>query len=460
MATPFTPPPPVPAVPSPEPLPGPVEGGAYRQVLRREQRKNARSFHWYRLAAVSGFLVLEVVLHGLHWTEQGRPSTLAILLTYWVLILALQAATVRSSRLGRAGSLAVPFLDMPMVFLCQWNLLATTAGDPRIPANFTLGVFVSLIMLAASSLERWQIYLSGLLATTLQITLHLRAGEGAFGILGGALVLLTAAAMCDFARRNRLAAIEALCREQVRRERLGRYFSPQVAVEIERGRSGLSDSQWCEVTVLFSDLRDFTTLSEKLDTQEIVRLLNEYFEEMVHLVFSHGGTLDKYIGDGMMAYFGAPLAHPHHAERAVRCALAMRTALEGINQRRLAEGKPGLRMGVGLHTGMAVVGSIGAPHRREYTAIGDTVNLAARIEQLTKHHGEDILLSSDTRDHILAVQEASLSPAEPLPDGENSMTPEVTAFAAALPRLAFREITQTKVKGRMASVQVFAPVTG
>jgi adenylate cyclase len=406
---------------------GPIEGGAYLRVLRQEQLKNARSFHWYRLVAVTGFLVLELWLNGIHWTEQGRASTFAILLAYWGLVLVLLVGTIYSPRIGRLGSLAVPFLDMPMVFFCQWNLIATMAADPRIAGNFTIGIFVSLIMLAASSLERWQIYLAGVLATGLQFILHRAAGEGPFGTLGGTVVILVAAAMCDFARRNRLAAIEALYHEQVRRERLGRYFSPQVAIEIEKGTSGLSDGQWCEVTVLFSDLRDFTTLSERLDTHDIVKLLNQYFEHMVHLVFEHGGTLDKYIGDGMMAYFGAPLATPNHAERAVQCALAMKAALVDINVRRAALGEPLLRMGVGLHTGMAVIGSIGAPHRREYTAIGDTVNLAARIEQLTKVHNEDILLSSETRDR-------------------------------AGTELKFKEITESTVKGRHASVRVFAPV--
>ncbi|WP_009966095.1 adenylate/guanylate cyclase domain-containing protein [Verrucomicrobium spinosum] len=406
---------------------GPIEGGAYLRVLRQEQLKNARSFHWYRLVAVTGFLVLELWLHGMQWLVEGRASTFSILLAYWAIVLALLVGTFFSPRIGRLGSLAVPFLDMPMVFFCQWNLIATMPADPRIAGNFTIGIFVSLIMLAASSLERWQIYLSGILAASLQFILHRAAGEGPFGTLGGMVVILVAAAMCDFARRNRLAAIEALYQEQVRRERLGRYFSPQVAIEIEKGSSGLSDGQWSEVTVLFSDLRDFTTLSERLDTHEIVKLLNQYFEHMVHLVFEHGGTLDKYIGDGMMAYFGAPLATPNHAERAVRCALAMKAALVEINHRRTSRGEPELRMGVGLHTGMAVIGSIGAPHRREYTAIGDTVNLAARIEQLTKKHDEDILLSSDTRDR-------------------------------AGSELKFKEITETTVKGRHASVRVFAPV--
>jgi len=177
--------------------------------------------------------------------------------------------------------------------------------------------------------------------------------------------------------------------------------------------------------VLFSDLRDFTTLAEKMDTPEIVALLNDYFEEMVGVVFEHGGTLDKYIGDGLMVYFGAPVAQDDHAARAVRCALAMQERLTGFNAAKNTRAP--LLMGIGIHTGPAVVGSIGASHRREYTAIGDTVNVAARIEQLCKPLNETILISEDTRSRSGDV-------------------------------VALRSVSQCTVKGRGAAVQVFSPM--
>lgn len=133
---------------------------------------------------------------------------------------------------------------------------------------------------------------------------------------------------------------------------------------------------------------------------------------LVETVFAHGGTLDKYLGDGLMAYFGAPIAQPDHAERAVRCPLAMQERLRELNESRSARGDSVLRMGIGVHTRTVLLGNIGARRRREYTAIGDAVNIAARTEELTKVIGAEILVSAETRQRVGAG--VAFTPAEPM----------------------------------------------
>ena len=151
-----------------------------------------------------------------------------------------------------------------------------------------------------------------------------------------------------------------------------------------------------ELTVLFSDIRDFTTFSESHSPEEVVTLLNAYFTAVVPAIEAEGGSVDKYMGDGIMALFGAPDAKPDHAARAVRAAVIMVEAVHSREGRWAELGFPGLRIGVGVHTGPAVVGTIGSPRRLDYTAIGDTVNAAARIEAQNKPFGSEILISSAT----------------------------------------------------------------
>jgi adenylate cyclase len=191
---------------------------------------------------------------------------------------------------------------------------------------------------------------------------------------------------------------EYLRERRARREAVSlfsRFVNPEVVKQlVERG--GIEGAgQTREVTLLFSDIRGFTTLSESRNPEEVVALLNRYFSLQVDVVFRHGGSLDKFIGDCIMALWGAPLDDPEHARRAVACALDMADTLQAF-KRELGAEQADFDVGIGLHSGPAVVGLIGSERRREYTAIGDTVNLASRIEGLTKDAKRRILVSRDT----------------------------------------------------------------
>jgi adenylate cyclase len=173
-----------------------------------------------------------------------------------------------------------------------------------------------------------------------------------------------------------------LAREEVARANYGRFLPEYVVRQIlENPDSFKLGGVNQTVTVLFADIRGFTRLSENAAPDRVVQLLNNFFTAMSDVIFTHGGTLDKYIGDGLMALFGAPSATPEDACNAVSAAVAMQRRMEEINEHLRAEGLDEIAIGVGLHTGVATVGYIGSERRSEYTAIGDTVNLAARLEQ-------------------------------------------------------------------------------
>lgn len=207
----------------------------------------------------------------------------------------------------------------------------------------------------------------------------------------------------------------------------GRYVSPEYVRRLADDFENLQlGGERVPVTLLFSDIRGFTSLSERLPAETVIQMLNEYLEKMADVVFRHGGTLDKFIGDAVMAFWGAPVAVPDHARRAADAALDMLEELERLNEGWTARGvTEQLRIGIGLNTGEAIVGNIGSLTRKlDYTAIGDTVNLASRLEGLNKDYGTSIIIGEGTR--------------------------------AALPdEYDLRPIDSVKVKGKETAVQIY-----
>jgi len=185
-------------------------------------------------------------------------------------------------------------------------------------------------------------------------------------------------------------------RNQVR-DLLGKVVSPAVAAELLRKDVTLGGEER-EVTILFSDLRNFTAMCEALSPQKMLGILNHYFTRMSAIVETHGGVVDKYVGDAMMALFGAPLVNPDDVDRAMETALEMCDALDELNRQWHAEGRPTIGLGIGIHTDIVVAGNMGSQTRLNYTVIGDGVNLASRLQGLTKtpEYATRIIISRTT----------------------------------------------------------------
>jgi adenylate cyclase len=190
--------------------------------------------------------------------------------------------------------------------------------------------------------------------------------------------------------------IEDISSEKRMKSTMSRYMDPDIADQLMEDGEDILGGKSTVATVLFSDIRSFTTLTEELGPQGTVALLNEYFTIMVDCIMAEGGMLDKFIGDAIMAAFGMPLDHGDDPDRAVRAAISMQTSLHEWNMARAADGKNAVNIGIGLNTDNVVSGNIGSPKRMDYTLIGDGVNLAARLESACKQYSAKILISVNT----------------------------------------------------------------
>jgi adenylate cyclase len=196
-------------------------------------------------------------------------------------------------------------------------------------------------------------------------------------------------------------AINDMAKGLQERERLkmnfARYVSQYVLEKILQSDTPTKlEGENKKVTALVADIRQFTLLSEKLAPEQVVSLLNQYFEKMLDVIFRNYGTLDKFMGDGILVEFGAPLEDVNQEKNALTCALQMQEALKALCDTWEKEGKPRIQIGIGIHTGKAIVGNIGSEQRMEYTAIGNTINVAYRLEQATKTYNKSILASETT----------------------------------------------------------------
>lgn len=247
--------------------------------------------------------------------------------------------------------------------------------------------------------------LGGAFILSRQVTLSLLSLVDTVGQIGKGNLAAEAQLISEDEFSNLAEAINHMTKGLRERERLkmsfARYVSHHVMEKILSTEASLKlEGERKKVTILFSDIRQFTQLAEKLDPEKVVSLLNEYFEKMLDIVFKNHGTLDKFIGDGIMVEFGAPLEDPYQERHALITAIEMQKELQILCDKWEKEGKPRIDIGIGIHTGPAIVGNIGSERRMEYTAIGDTVNIAARLEQLTKTVKMPILVSETTYEAV------------------------------------------------------------
>lgn len=208
---------------------------------------------------------------------------------------------------------------------------------------------------------------------------------------------------------------ENLVRTELERRRtqalFSRYVSPTVVKELLQSPEEIILGGTRRVlTVIFTDIRGFTSFSENKEPEYIVQRLNEYFTEMTAVIFKYGGTLDKYLGDGMMAFFGAPVHYEDHADRALAASLEMIRRLEDLNETWRAKGEPVMDIGVGINSGPVLVGNVGSPERMDYTIIGEDVNLASRLESMNKEYKTRIIISDRTVEHIKNREIVGLRP--------------------------------------------------
>lgn len=219
---------------------------------------------------------------------------------------------------------------------------------------------------------------------------------------------------------------DAMERRRVRRS-FHQYVGQEVAERIYSDDPGLA-GQRRTVSIMFTDLRDFTTLSESMTAEQVAQQLNEYFPMMVATVLHHGGIINDFFGDAVMAVYGVPVNNPDHALDAVRTALRVRAGLDALNIGWQARGLPTLRMGIGIHTGSVFAGNVGAPRRMKYTVVGDAVNVAARLEGLNKDLQTTFLITGDT-------------------------------YAAVKDRVEVKDCGEFRVKGRHHVVKVYEVLT-
>lgn len=308
--------------------------------------------------------------------------------------------TVLATAANHSGVIEYFHSFFPLV-LVLWNLVS------GLRYSVAACVWSSVVTAILSSYVLWWVVTTGQVPVVEASTWGANAiniADEAMRVVFVSMSGLVAAVLASIARTLiRRAEEESANRAALERQkaRLSKYLGGELA-EVVVGDDGAFElgGSRRQVTILFTDIRNFTTLSQGTPPEDIVALLNEYFTEMVDIVFRYGGTLDKFLGDGLMAVYGAPFDRDQASLRAVLTAVEMVSAVEHFNAQTSQDGAADLRIGAGIATGDVIAGNIGSLERMEYTVIGDAVNLAARLEALNRELGTSIIISDQTHAEI------------------------------------------------------------
>lgn len=370
----------------------------FDEVLRQRAAANERIVAIARFGFISFATLMDLLCYlGFLEFTTVVPTGMTLLLD---LTFSLISATILAVVFRHPFLPAIKFVSITVEYICVGMMVALDPTVPKEGAAISWISVVAALFIFMYNLLHYSkaatLYAAGcsvLFFLTLSGTIKGGNVEGALPMLMGLMMML------GVGYRLTMANIEMM-REANTKKMMERFLPPQLIGELYRQGTTLEPGgKNQEVTVLFSDIRSFTTMSEALPASEVVVLLNDYLSTMTDIIFAHQGTIDKFIGDAIMTVFGAPLRSDDDAERAIRTAIAMFQAVKTVSQRHVKLGQP-LEIGVGIHTGDVIVGSIGSAKRLDYTVIGDNVNLSSRIEGLTKHYGCSILVSGSTLDKV------------------------------------------------------------
>jgi len=383
----------------------------YREIIQLEAAKTEVTLAVGRVITLTVFLLTDCLLWQLGESRAGYQVPAAALGVEAAFI----GVAIAILGLVHRFRLNLPVWPRYLITLNDFLFVGSYAAcytSGTLPPDMILGMTgmtaMLLVILCAFRFDHLVTAFGGVLAvlTTSGLGLLVQAAAGMNGAIS--LTVAVVGALATFLSWR----YRAVVRHVVERSKFERFLPRQVVEQFIRGRDEAElGGREIEVTVLFTDIRGFTTLCESMRPLEVLDLLNDFFTAVSAVIFRHSGMLDKFVGDSVMAVFGAPLNQRDDATRAVRCAREIREVVARINAERAGRQQPAIGFSIGLHTGIVVAGNLGSPERMEYTVIGDTVNVAARVEGLTRQLDTDILVTESTR-------EAAGNAGEFIPKGE------------------------------------------